>query len=423
MAAHLEGKAVTALDMAGLAQKNGAVMSCLRFGLGARDLHAPRIGPAGADAILGCDVVVTAGRDALSKAVAGRTRAVVNVAGTPTAEFTRNADWSMPLVEMESAIEAAVGEGGASFVDATRLATGLTGDAIAANMFMLGFAWQRGLLPVGAAAIERAIELNEVAVEQNRAAFAWGRRAAADPARVEELVAPPGAVPVSRRLSASLDEAVARRVDELTDYHDEAYARRYLALVDRVREAERRLAGPQAQLQLTEAVARGLFKLMAYKDEYEVARLYTRSDFLERVNAQFEGDWTLRFHLAPPLFAKRDAQGRLVKREYGPWMMRGFRVLAAMRRVRGTWLDPFGRTEERRTERRLVAEYEDRITSLLARLTRDNLTTAIEIAALPDRIRGFGHVKAASLEEAMQRERELLAHFERAGAPVAMAAR
>ncbi|MCC6197561.1 MAG: indolepyruvate ferredoxin oxidoreductase family protein, partial [Burkholderiales bacterium] len=405
MAAHLEGKGVTVLDMAGLAQKNGAVMSFLRFGLAQEHLFAPRIGAAAADAIVGCDVVVTAGREALSRAIAGRTRLVANVAGTPTADFTRNADWTFPLGGMEAAIVDAVGESAAWFVDATRLAQGLLGDAISANMFMLGYAYQRGLVPVRAAAIERAIALNGVAVEQNRMAFLWGRRAAVDPAAVEEMAAPPKALPLSRRLSASLDEAVARRVDFLSDYQDEAWARRYLALVELVRAAEARLGGGFA---LTEAVARNLFKLMSYKDEYEVARLYANGQFAQRLAEQFEGDYRLRFHLAPPLLARRNPKGELLKRAYGPWVMHAFRLLARMRRLRGGPFDPFGRTAERRAERGLIAHYESTIAGLLPALSADNRALAVEIASVPEHIRGFGHVKERHLEAARAREQALL---------------
>ncbi|RPH62876.1 MAG: indolepyruvate ferredoxin oxidoreductase family protein, partial [Burkholderiales bacterium] len=294
MAAHLEGKGVTVLDVTGLAQKNGAVMSFVRFAEPGAPLYAPRIGTAAADAVLGCDIVVAAGREALARMGVGHTRVVANVSSTPTADFTRNPDWRFPLGGMESAIVDAVGEDRAWFVDAARLATALLGDAIATNLFMLGFAWQRGLVPLSAASIERAIELNEVAIEQNRAAFAWGRVAAVDAVRCEAAIEPAGAPAVSRRLSTSLDESVARRIDALTDYQDEGYARRYAATVERVKAAELALVG-DAPLALTEAVARNLFKLMAYKDEYEVARLYTSGPFLERLNERFEGDFRLGF--------------------------------------------------------------------------------------------------------------------------------
>jgi indolepyruvate ferredoxin oxidoreductase len=416
MAAHLEGKRVTVLDVTGLAQKNGAVMSFVRFAEAGEPLYAPRIGVAAADAVLGCDVVVAAGREALARMGAGRTRVVANVASVPTAEFTRNPDWAFPLDAMRAAITGAVGEDRAWFVDGTRLAGAILGDAIAANPFMLGYAWQLGLVPLSAAAIERAIELNGVAIEQNKAAFAWGRVAAVDPARVEAAIEPAGAPPVSRRLSGSLDELVARRIDELADYQDERYARRYAGTVERVKAAERALVGA-GPLALTEAVARNLFKLMAVKDEYEVARLYTSGAFMARLNERFEGDFRLGFHLAPPLLAKRNATGELVKREYGAWMFRLFGLLARLRRLRGTAFDPFGRSAERRMERQLVADYEADLERLLATLDRERLPLAVRIASLPEEIRGFGHVKERSVKAALARRAQLL--DEHAGAATA----
>ena len=419
MAAHLEGKGVTVLDMAGLAQKNGAVMSFVRFADDPSLLHAPRIGPASADAVLGCDIVVTAGADALSKMASGRTRVVANVASTPTADFTQRPDWTFPLGGMESAIVDAVGDPArASFVDGTRLATALLGDAIATNLFMLGFAWQQGLIPLSAAAIDRAIELNEVSVDSNRRAFLWGHRAAVDLARVEEVAAPPKAVPVSRKLSESLDELIARRVDFLTDYQNDAWARRYLALVQQTRQAEEALLGAGAKLELTEAVARYAFKLMAYKDEYEVARLYSNGEFRARLAEQFEGDFKLTFHLAPPLLATRNARGELVKRPFGAWMEPAFGLLAKLRFLRGTALDPFGRTEERRTERALIEEYHATIGRLLPQLDARRLSLAVEIASVPERIRGFGHVKERHLAQARVERDALLARW---SAPAAQA--
>ncbi len=420
MAAHLEGKVVTVLDVTGLAQKNGAVMSFVRFAEAGEPLYAPRIGVAAADAVLGCDVVVAAGREALARMGADRTRVVANVARIPTADFTRNPDWTFPLDAMRATIVGAVGEERASFVDGTRLAGALLGDAIAANPFMLGYAWQLGLVPLSAAAIERAIELNGVAIEQNKAAFAWGRVAAVDPARVEAAAEPTGAPSVSRRLSGSLDELVARRIDELADYQDERYARRYVATIERVKAAERALVG-EGPLALTEAVARNLFKLMAVKDEYEVARLYTSGAFMARLNERFEGDFRLGFHLAPPLLAKRNTKGELVKREYGPWMFKVFRLLARLRRLRGSALDPFGRSAERRMERRLIADFEADLERLLATLDRERLPLAVRIASLPEEIRGFGHVKERSVKVALARRGQLLEEYG-AAAPAATSA-
>ncbi len=415
MAAHLEGKGVTVLDMAGLAQKNGAVMSFVRFANPGEPLYAPRIGTAAADAVLGCDIVVTAGSDAIGRMAGDRTRVVANVAATPTADFTRNADLSFPLDAMSAAIVDAVGENNADFVDASRLATALMGDAIATNLFMLGYAWQKGMIPLSDAAIERAIELNQVAVQSNKTAFAWGRKAAVDLDQVEQAALPATPiriVPMTRKKSESLQDIVATREAFLTAYQSRGYAKRYTALVERVRAAEEaRIGGGSSRLSL--AVARYFFKLMAYKDEYEVARLYTDGAFEQRVAAQFEGDYKLVFNLAPPLLAKRNAKGELIKQEYGPWMLQAFRVLARFRRLRGTPLDPFGRTAERRTERKLIADYEVLVDRILRELDRERLDVAVQLASIPEQIRGFGHVKDRHLTAALERQAQLLDQFER----------
>jgi indolepyruvate ferredoxin oxidoreductase len=409
VAAHIEGKGVSVLDMTGLAQKNGAVMSHVRIGRRPEDIHAVRIAAGEADCVIGCDMVVAAGAEAQSKMQAGRTRLVINSAAVPTAEFTRNPNWLFPGSDMQAELKAAVGASNAEFVDATRLATALMGDAIATNPFMLGFAYQKGLVPLSAAAIERAIELNAVAVEANKRSFLWGRRAAHDLAQVEKVAMPAEVIPMSQHLSRSLDELIARRAEFLTDYQDAAYAGRYRALVSRVRQVE---SDRGLGTKLTDAVARYFFKLMAYKDEYEVARLYTRPEFAQRLQATFEGDYTLKFHLAPPILAKPDpVTGVPRKRAFGPWMMTAFKILAKLRGLRGTALDPFGRTEERRMERQLIADYETTIGELLGKLDRDNHATAVAIASIPDEIRGYGHIKLRTLKTAKANEADLLAAF------------
>jgi len=345
---------------------------------------------------------------------AGHTHAAVNSACAPTADFTHKPDWQFPQSAMERTIADGVGAGNASFVDATRVATALMGDAIATNMFMLGYAWQKGLVPVSEDAILRAVELNGVAVESNRKSFLWGRYAAHDPAAVEKHAAPSAVIPLESRISRTLDETIARRVEFLTEYQDANYAARYRALVERVRAAE---TGQGLGTKLAEAVARYYFKLMAYKDEYEVARLYTRPEFLQRVNATFEGDFRLKFHLAPRLLNKPDPiTGEAKKSEFGPWMLTAFKVLAKMKGLRGSVLDVFGRTDERRMERQLIADYERTIAELLAKLDRDRHATAVAIASIPEDIRGYGHVKLRHLKAAKAKEAELLATF-RAPAP------
>jgi indolepyruvate ferredoxin oxidoreductase len=421
MAAHLEEKGVTVLDMTGLAQKGGAVYSHVRIAGRPEEIHAVRIAAGNARLLLGCDLVVSASADALSKLEPGHSRAIVNSHEIITGDFTRNPDLVFPTGAMERSIGEATGPENAEFVDATRLATGLLGDSIASNLFLLGHAYQRGLVPLSSEAIERAIELNGVAVASNRAAFRWGRRAAADPALVEARAAPPAAVPASHRLSETLDEVIERRAAFLTDYQDAAYAARYKERVARLRAAEA-AACPEATA-LTETVARALFKVMAYKDEYEVARLYTQSDFLERVARQFDGQYELRFHLAPPILGERDPEtGHLRKREFGPWMLGVFRLLARLRRLRGTRFDIFGRSEERKSERRLIGEYERVVDEIVDHLAPGNHASAVELAALPLEIRGFGHVKEANLARARAKEATLLARFRSPAAARAIAA-
>ncbi|HEY7943448.1 MAG: indolepyruvate ferredoxin oxidoreductase family protein [Burkholderiales bacterium] len=420
MAAHLAGKGCSVLDMTGLAQKNGAVVSHVRIADAPEQLYATRIAAGEARLVLACDILTGVGDEAVAKMQKGVTRALVNTALVMPAEFTRNADLRFPLGSMEQEIRDAVAPGDAEFLDATRLATGLMGDSIATNLFMVGFAYQRGLIPLGEAAILRAIELNGAAVESNKQSFRWGRLAAVDPARVAAAAVPKAAAPDSQRLSESVDEMIARRVQFLTAYQDAAYAKRYTDFVAKVRAAEStRLAG---RTTLTEAVARYYFKLLAVKDEYEVARLYADGDFAKRVAAQFEGDYKLTFHLAPPLSTKPDAvTGEAKKSTYGPWMMTAFRVLAKMKWLRGTALDVFARTRERRTERQLITDYEALLDELLPRLAAHNHATAVALASIPEHIRGYGRVKERHLKAAKAKEAELVAAF-RAAAPGAAAA-
>jgi indolepyruvate ferredoxin oxidoreductase len=317
---------------------------------------------------------------------------VVNTAETPTAEFTRNPDWQFPLSRMEERIVESCGEGRAWFFDAQHLAIRLMGDAIFANTLLLGAAWQRGMIPVSLAAIEKSFELNGTAVEKNKQAFLWGRRSAHQPEEVAKAAAPAQA---PQAVSRKLGELVSRRVAELTAYQDAAYAERYRALVSRLETAE----APLGSSAVAEAVARQYFRLLAIKDEYEVARLYTDPAFMARIRENFEGDFQLQFHLAPPLLAKHGPDnGRPLKQAYGPWMMRVFGLLAKLKGLRGSALDIFGRSEERRMEWRLIVDYEADVALILKHLQHDTLPTAEALAALPERIRGFGHIKAANVE-------------------------
>jgi indolepyruvate ferredoxin oxidoreductase len=421
-AAHIEGKGVSVLDMAGLAQKGGAVVSHVRIGRTPEDIHAVRVAAGSADTLIGCDLMVAASADVMAKLSPGRSRAVLNSHETITGDFTRNPDMSFMGREMAEILRVAVGDDQARFVEASRLATALLGDSIATNLFMLGFAWQQGLVPVSAEALDRAIELNGVAVDFNRQAFLWGRRTAVDPEAVARIAEP--VVPLRLREHAhatSLEDIVARRIRFLTGYQNEAYARRYKDMVVRVQRAETERA--RGATGLAETVARYYFKLLAYKDEYEVARLYTDGAFLKAVRDQFDGDYTLKFHLAPPLFAKRDPEtGELKKQQFGAWMLKAFGVLASLKGLRGTAFDPFGYTAERRTERRLIADYEAVIAELQAGLNRENHALAVAVAAIPEHIRGFGHVKDAHLARAKEEEAALLRAFRDPSAPKEMAA-
>ena len=415
MAAHLESKGCSVLDQTGLAQKGGAVVSHVRIAARPGDITTTRIANGAADLVLGCDVVVTAGTDTRAAIRAGKTAVVVNTQETMTGDFTRDADLVFPADALMRGIERAAGTRQVDRVDATRFATALTGDAIATNMFMLGYAWQKGRIPVSSAAIERAIAINGVAVEANLSAFDWGRRAAADWNEVVRRVSP-GIEVAPPQERETLESVVNRRSAFLTAYQDEAYAGRYRALMEWVQSAERSRA--KGMRGLADAVARGYFKLLAYKDEYEVARLFAAPEFRSRVEAAFDGEYTLEFHLAPPLFARRDpSTGEPRKARYGPWMMRVFSMLARFRGLRGTMLDPFGHTRERRRERGLVECYERVVSSLIADLDHTNHAIAVEIASLPERIRGFGHVKARSIGEAERREDALLARFRAAIEP------
>ncbi len=405
MAGHLEGKGVSVLDMTGMSQKNGAVTSHVRIAAQPDGIRAQRIATGEAHLILGCDMLTAGGQDAIAKTRPGMTVAVINAHEQPPGQFARNPDWHFPTEQIRALINEAV-DGRSHFVDATRLATALLGDSIAANLFMLGYAFQKGLIPLSAASLQRAIELNAVAVDANKQAFLWGRRAALDVAAVERVIAP--AHPVVVQMPESLDAIVRKRVAFLTAYQSAQYARQYESFVEDVKRAEMQCGNRDV---LSKTVAKYLFKLMAYKDEYEVARLYTDGKFEEKLKATFEGDVVVKFNLAPPLFAKRDAQGRLVKSQYGAWMKHAFALLAKLKFLRGTWLDFFGRTEERRMERALIEDYRRSIASLLNGITLEKLPGLVELASLPEQIRGFGHVKQANVAKVRGRWQELEAQF------------
>jgi len=336
----------------------------------------------------------------------GRTFVALNTHGTPTAAFVSNPNWQFPGANCEAAIATAVGAGNVASFDAEQVATQLLGDSIYTNPLMLGYAWQQGRVPLTLASLMRAMELNGVQVDNNKAAFEWGRRCAHDLASVQALFAAAQVIQFAKK--PSLAEMVAKRVDFLTGYQNAAYAAQYQAFVEKVSAAESRLS---VGTRLSEAVARYLFKLMAYKDEYEVARLHTDKAFTDKIANLFEGDYKLVHHLAPPLTAKKNDRGELVKQPFGPWMRSAFGVLAKLKGLRGTAFDVFGKTEERRMERALIAEYRACIDELLATLTADNLALAVEIARIPEEIRGYGHVKERHLAKARPQWAALMAQW------------
>ncbi|MEM1154253.1 MAG: DUF6537 domain-containing protein, partial [Pseudomonadota bacterium] len=407
MAAHIEGKGCATLNQTGLAQKFGAVVSHVRVSSMQEDIKAVRIPAGEADLLLGCDLAVTSSYEALGKAADGRTHAVVNEAEVPTSAFIHDPDTIFPTDAMQDKIRSEAGENECHFVDATAIATALLGNSIAANLFLLGFAWQRGLVAVGSSALEQAIELNAVAVEFNKRAFQWGRRFAHQPAQV--LLA--AGLTDSQPAPLDLDAVIADRSARLTQYQNANYAQRFRQLVARIREADPRATDADS---LTMQVARNLYKLMAYKDEYEVARLYSDPAFIEGLREQFDGDFSLRFNMAPPLFSKKDPlTGHARKREFGPWMMMAFRMLAQFKGLRGTAFDVFGYSAERHQERLDIAEYESLIDDVRAYLNSDNYDTACALAALPAKLRGYGHVKDNNREKLAPQREQLLQQLKR----------
>jgi len=409
VAAHLEGKGIVTQDAAGLAQKGGATWSHVLLAARQDDILTTRVGTAAADLILACDPLVAAHKETTERMRAGRTHVALNSHGAPTSAFVHQGEWQNPAEACAAEMARLAGADAVGAFDADSAATRLMGDSLYVNPMLLGYAWQRGWIPLGHAALMRAIELNAVAVEANKTAFLWGRQAAHRPAAVASAVTPAQVITLQPR--ETLASIVARRVEFLTHYQNTAYAARYRAAVDRVSDGGRNTA-------LAEAVARSLFRLMAYKDEYEVARLHADRSFVDKVQGMFDGDIRLNYHLAPPILGRKDRQGRPVKQRFGPWMLPAFRVLARLKFLRGTVADPFGYTEERRTERALVGEYLATIETLLEGLDagRDPALAA-EIARLPESIKGYGHVKARNLDAARQRGTELMARWKASGRP------
>ncbi len=412
MAAHLEGKGVNILDITGLAQKGGAVVSHIQIGKRPEDLFATRIGTGEAHVVIACDAIVASSKEITSKLQKGQTYAVVNSAQTPTAELFGNPKWQFPSTITQRDITSLLGEDGCDFLDASFYAFTLLGDAIYANPLLLGYVWQKGQIPLHLAFIQRAIELNGVAIEKNLEAFYWGRYLAHFGGDSLNLAKKNRDHLIT--IVENTDSQLKRLNAFLTDYQDAAYANKFMKTILSVKAVEEKILGIGAN-QLTQTAAKNLAKLMAYKDEYEVARLYTRPEYLDKLRQTFAGepgkDYELYVHMAPPAFAKKKANGELVKKAYGPWVFKAFKLLSKFKKLRGTALDPFGRTEERKAERALIAEYIELLDTIKAKLTEQNVEQALALAALPDDIRGYGHVKEKNMHQYHEKKATLLADF------------
>jgi indolepyruvate ferredoxin oxidoreductase len=394
MAAHMEGKGIVTQDSAGLAQKGGATWSHILIANTQNEIRTTRVSMAAADLIIGCDPIVSASKETTLRMRPGRTHVAMNSSSTPTAAFVKNGNWQNPAEQCVAEITAQVGVEGVGAFDADALAKQLMGDTIYVNPMILGYAWQKGWVPLHRESLVRAIELNDVQVKNNLAAFEWGRHAAQHLDALMQHIRPSQVITFKKR--DNLEDIVANRMARLTDYQNAAYAQVYQSIVERVRATE----APLGKTILAETVARHLYKLMAYKDEYEVARLHTQTGFLERINESFEGGFKVNYHLAPPLWSKRNAKGELVKRKFGPIMMTGFKVLAKFKGLRGTAMDVFGKTEERVTERALIREYMQHIDRVLNNLSDTTHAHALEVARVPETIKGFGHVKERNIRAA-----------------------
>ena len=392
LAAHLEGKFVLQLDQTGLAQKYGAVLSHVRIATERDRVHGMRIPHGQVDLLLGADLMVATEPEPLAMLSAERSAVVVNTHEEMPPRFVHEPDMDYPVRDLVDELHRHSRPDGLATLDATRLASAFLGDSIAANVFLLGFAFQRGLIPLTGQALYRALELFGRNVEMNKRTFDWGRYTAADPDRVMALAFGSN----QQAKSSTVAELIARRAEFLAEYQNEAYAARYRERIERVAGRERELV-PDSD-RLTEAVARSYFRLLAYKDEYEVARLYTSGDFLPELRKNFGDGFKLRFHLSPPVFAATDKEtGRPRKYEFGSWMLPVMRLLAKLRFLRGTRWDPFGRSQERRTERALISEYEALIDDILRELESGRMELAIEILGLAESIRGYGPIKDQSI--------------------------
>ncbi|MCC3860515.1 indolepyruvate ferredoxin oxidoreductase family protein [Pseudemcibacter aquimaris] len=404
MAAHLDGLASNQLDQTGLAQKGGAVMSHVRLGKEIEILRTPHIMTGCTDLLVACDLVVAASPDAIECVRSDRTQAVINGHNSPVSAFVENNQIDFQQENLKRSVEAHTLDEARHYVEATELATVLLGDGIATNMFMMGYAWQKGLIPLSFDAINRAIELNGVAIGQNKMTFACGRMAAHDMDALMKFAAPYINVSFHDDISENADDVISKRYDNLIRYQDQNYADKYMGLINRVKQADNG--------DILDAVARSYFKLLAIKDEYEVARLYTNGEFLKKLNAQFDGNFKLKFHMAPPIFEKKNGRGEIQKREFGPWMMGVLKLVAKMKFLRGSLFDIFGYTQERKMERALITEYEEIVTKTLDRLNQSNYQQCLEILSVPLSYKGYGHVKEKNVANGKVRQEKLLKQLE-----------
>lgn len=403
MAAHIEGKGCATMNQTGLAQKFGPVVSHLRLANKQEDINAVRIPAGDADLLLGCDLVVSSSDEAIAKVNVERSVAVINDTEMTTADFVYHRDAQFPGDAMKQLIVAEVGEGKVDFIQASEIANNLLGDSLATNFFMLGYAFQKGYIPVSSEAISHAIKLNGVAVEFNQNAFLWGRRA------VDNMHAVMSAAGVAVEHWApleSLDDIIEFRSQHLSKYQDITYAQAYRERVEKVRSAEIKIRGEASEL--TPAVARALHKLMSYKDEYEVARLYSDGEFMKKIKSSFDGNFKLQFHLAPPIFAKHGRDGLPKKRVFSAWMFKAFGVLAKFKGLRGSVWDVFSYSAERKAERALLTQFNEDLDDFLRVLDADNIALITEIIALVEEVRGFGHVKEQAIAQYRVRRQQLL---------------
>jgi indolepyruvate ferredoxin oxidoreductase len=411
MAAHLDNKGASVMDMTGMAQKGGSVLSHIRIASSVDQLHAPRLWAQSADLVLGCDLVVTASPQTLDM-VSPDTRIVVNTEIVPTAQFQSNNAIKLDPEGQLNQLRGVVGADHVEGFNATSMATRLMGDSITTNMFMLGFAVQKGLIPLSIASLEEAIRLNGSQVKSTLQVFAWGRLAAHDPAKLQEFLSRLGSQETGEPISQTLDELIASRVNHLTAYQNAGWAKRYTDFIDQVRSAEQRVVSG-GECRITLAVARYLSKLMSYKDEYEVARLYTNGDFIKRLKQQFEGDFKLNFHMSPPILMKPTKPGGEPRKiAIGGWMFTMLKLMAKMRGLRGGAFDLFGYNGERKHERRLIEEYRDLVMTALARLDPANQATVEQIAALPEMIKGYGPIKERNIDQYEKEKTRLIGELD-----------